>query len=711
MHTPSLHRRVVALGVVVVVVVLAAVNVLLYLAFRAQLLDQLHETLEERARLIGAEAATRTPEELATRLAELGVRATVRAANGTTYEAMPPSTGVWDSSGPLVSGDVALSDGSTVTVFASRTRVDDTARNLLVFQGVGLVVAGLLGTLLLLRASRVALRPLREIAASARRTSAGQRGERLRPDRPHTRLGQLASAYDEMLDSLESAVGDATRAQLEAEQLYLHLRQTIETANGAFVAMDSSGRIIDWNVRAEAMFGWSRREAVGRDLAETLIPPALRNEHSDGLRRFLKTGEARILGRTLEMEAVHRDGHHIPVELATWITYQGEEIRFNAFVYDVTDRREGQEAASRLAAIVKSAQEAIFSTTLDGKVLTWNRGAERIYQFSPDEVIGKDVGLLVPADRRQELQWVRERVLQGEDVQRYETVRLRKDGSAVDVAVTVSPIFDDDGRVTALSTIARDITDQRRMEARLNATRSALEDALEDARQSEERSRRFLADAAHQLRSPITGVRAAAETLLLTAEGEDRDRLLALLVRETARAARLVKSLLRLAQVDEGYVLPNDRADLGALCQAELDSTRSQAPHLAVTLQVGKLPEQPPEVDSHAVREIISNLLDNARRHAATRIDLLMESDGDEVRVRVADDGPGVPADAIERIFERFVSVDGKGGSGLGLPIARALARAHGGDVTYRTSEGFLLTLPLKCDAASDTASSVPVGK
>ncbi|MDQ4142442.1 MAG: PAS domain S-box protein [Actinomycetota bacterium] len=710
MQTPSLERRVVGLGVTVVVVVVAAVDILLYLTFRAQLMENLRELLKVRAEVVRTEAATHSGRELAARLSQLGLRATVRTPDGAVYQSHPPSpvlgpnfaSRAAKSESLWVSREVPLANGATATVFAPRTGVDDALRKLLVLEAVGLVVATLLAALLLLRTSGRALQPLRQIAASARRTSAGQRGERLSPDRPNTSLGQLATAYDDMVDKLEQAVRSANEAHLESDLLYLQLRQTIETANAAFIAIDASGAITEWNNRAEEIFGWLRKEAVGRDLAQLIIPPAHRAAHYAGLTRFLETGEHSVLGKTVEFEAVRRDGETFPVELSPWVTHVGDTVTFNGFVRDVTERRRGEEAIGRLAAVVASAQEAILSTTLDGTIVTWNSGAERVYQYPPLEAIGRSVSLIVPPEDSDCDRQMRERAMRGEAVGRYETVRRRKDGSLVDVAVTLSPIFDREGSVTGIAAVARDITDQRRIASVLDATLTALETALEEARYSEERSRRFLADAAHQLRSPLSGIRACAETLLRGWSETQGEELLADLVRETARAGRILTSLLRLARLDQGAMdLAVEECDVVALCQSEIDRARLRAPEIAIALNIGPIRHEKPKLDPRVVVEVLSNLLDNACRHATSRIDVRLCGDAAAMRIVVSDDGPGVPQAVAEQIFERFVSLDGKGGSGLGLPIARALAQAHGGDVTYE-GRAFVLMLPWQPSPAED---------
>ena len=699
MQTPPLRRRVIVLGVSVVVVVTVVLDVLLYLGFRDRLLDNLGDVLDERAELVSRAAARLEGPALAEELQSLGIRSTITAADGTVYRSEPPSPFLGrnlppgDPGGPTVGRRVALPNGATAVVFARRAGVDDALQKLLVLEALGLVLATALATILLLLASRVALRPLGDIAASAQRTAAGARGERLRPDRPNTALGQMAAAYDEMVDALERAIAEAREAQATTEKLRQRAREIIETSSAAFVAMDSSGAIVDWTPNAERTFGWSRDEAVGRVLAETIIPPAFRAAHQRGLERYLATREAPILGRPVELSALHREGHIFPVEVTIWATQEDGEAVFNAFVHDITERRRGQEAVGRLAAIVETAQEAIYTRSLDGTLLTWNRGAELLYGYTADEVIGRHVSIIIPPELREEVERSMETIRRGDVIRRHETLRRRKDGTDLEVAVTTSPIRDETGRVVAASTIARDITEQRRLASALESTLAALESALGEARRAEERSRRFLADASHQLRTPIAGIRALAETLLRGTTGEDRDRLMADLVRETSRAGRLLTSLLQLARLDQGRELAPEPVNLVALCESELDRQRALAPDLDIVLRADHLPEDRPEVDPHAVKEIVANLLDNARRHASSRIELTVGMVDGQVEIGVADDGSGVDEAMAERIFERFVSLDGRGGSGLGLPIARALARSHGGDLVYRDGR-FVLCLP-----------------
>ena len=220
-----------------------------------------------------------------------------------------------------------------------------------------------------------------------------------------------------------------------------------------------------------------------------------------------------------------------------------------------------------------------------------------------------------------------------------------------------------------------------------------LEAALDRAEGAEERTRRFLDDAAHQLRTPISSIRATVESLLSSTDSQQQDRLMAHLVRETSRASRLLRDLLTMARLDTGRPPAHAPVDLRLLCEEEVARARSLAPHLTITLDATD--SAVVEADTTGIQEAVANLLDNARRHARTRATVAVTRDDEQAHIEVADDGPGIRDEARELIFERFATLDGHGGSGLGLPIGRSIARAHGGDLRY-DHDRFVLSLPVE---------------
>lgn len=235
---------------------------------------------------------------------------------------------------------------------------------------------------------------------------------------------------------------------------------------------------------------------------------------------------------------------------------------------------------------------------------------------------------------------------------------------------------------------ARTDTELGRAAAAFDTMLDALEGAEATARASEARTRRFVADAAHELRTPLAGVRAAAEAALDPGlPAPDRDRLHLLLLRDTQRAARLVDDLLALARIDAGIELHPVPVDLLELARTEAERAGLLAPRLTVAVTGGPVVVRG---DPQRLGQVLANLLDNARRHTpdggTITVAVAPVGDGGTGTVTVTDTGPGVPASDRERIFERLVRLDDArsaddGGAGLGLAIARGIARAHGGEL------------------------------
>jgi two-component system, OmpR family, sensor kinase len=301
-------------------------------------------------------------------------------------------------------------------------------------------------------------------------------------------------------------------------------------------------------------------------------------------------------------------------------------------------------------------------------------------------------------------------------------VAIRLALSPLDVMTGLARSIARGGRGRRLSP-TRPNTELGRTAAAFDDMLDALEGAEHQARQaeaasraSEERTRRFVADAAHELRTPIAGVQAAAEAVLQASpevNQEDRDRLHLLLVRESRRAGQLVNDLLDLARIDAGVELNPSPVDLRSLADTQAERIRVLAPDLHVQVH-GHAPIV--SVDEARVTQILANLLDNAR-HATEpggHVTVWLRQSGRCAELLVTDDGHGVPAPDRERIFDRLVRLDtardrGSGGSGLGLPIARGFARAHGGDLTCEsppsgtTGAVFRLLLPIHVDAGTPT--------
>jgi diguanylate cyclase (GGDEF)-like protein/PAS domain S-box-containing protein len=252
-------------------------------------------------------------------------------------------------------------------------------------------------------------------------------------------------------------------------------RAMLDAALDGIVTIDHEGTILEFNPAAERIFGHACEDALGKQIAELLIPPSRREAHSRGLRHYLATGEGPVLSKRIEVPALRADGSEFPIELSiVRVDVPGPPV-FTAYIRDITEVKEREAALRESEAIVGSSFDAIVGRTLEGVVTSWNAAAEHIFGYSADEMMGRSIAILAPPERRDELDSINERLARGDLVERFETVRLRKDGARVEIESTVSPIVDDSGRIVGISAISRDISVRKRTEALAAGQASLLE--------------------------------------------------------------------------------------------------------------------------------------------------------------------------------------------------------------------------------------------
>jgi PAS domain S-box-containing protein len=254
-------------------------------------------------------------------------------------------------------------------------------------------------------------------------------------------------------------------------------RTFLDSALDCIITMDATGRVREFNPASERVFGFTRAEVVGKELADLIIPPRLRERHRQGLAHYLKTGQGPLLGRLIEIGALRRDGTEILVALAISATEIDGSPIFTAYLRDITEQKRAEEANRRLAAIIDSSGDAIISIDLDETITSWNKEAERLFGYTAAEIIGQPITVLVPPDRHNEELGIMERIRRGERIIRYQTVHGRKDGTLLDISLAVSPINDESGHVIGASKIARDITERVRSDRR-RATQYAVTNLL-----------------------------------------------------------------------------------------------------------------------------------------------------------------------------------------------------------------------------------------
>jgi PAS domain S-box-containing protein len=265
------------------------------------------------------------------------------------------------------------------------------------------------------------------------------------------------------LIELTLMIGLYRRAQAAVSAATAIRSASTEGALDCVITIDEGSIVREWNAAAEATFGFSKAEAIGRDLNELIIRPEDRARHRRGMQDLVASGTSPILDRRVEVTAVNARGDCLPVEL-TVTRIQHDPPLFTAFVRDLTDQRRRSLEIERLAAIVRSSEDAILSKDLQGVVTSWNHGAEELYGYKAAEAIGRPlVDLTIPADRVSEVDQIDLRVARGEPVA-MTTKRRTKSGQTVEVSLRAFPIRDLDGDIVGVSVSAHDITDRRMRE-------------------------------------------------------------------------------------------------------------------------------------------------------------------------------------------------------------------------------------------------------
>lgn len=572
---------------------------------------------------------------------------------------------------------------------------------------VALVVAGATTLIAYFAAGRIRrflTKPVAELASTAQRVSKTRDYSLRAAKYSEDELGQLTDVFNQMLIQIERQSG-------EIESRQKQFRIAVEAAPNAMVMVDEHGVILLVNTQTERLFGYSREELIGQSV-EILVPEQFRSRHPDFRETFFSEPKARPMGAGRDLFGRHKDGHLIPVEIGLSPINTDEGVRVLSSIVDITERKRTEEDTARLAAIVQYSNDAIISKSMDGIITSFNPAAERMYGYKAKEVIGKPVAILIPPDRPDELPMIMEKLRHEQPIVNYETVRRRKDGTLIEVSVTISPTRSADGRLIGASAVARDITERRRVEQErqhlLEAERVARGEAERASRLKDE----FVATLSHELRTPVSAILGWAQMLRsgnVPPTSEESAKGLEVIERNARLQTRMIEDLLDMSRIISGKIrLDVQSVNLADVIQAALATVRPAAAAKGIRLEA--------VLDSHAglmrgdpsrLQQIIWNLLSNAIKFTGRdgRVQVGLERVNSHIEVVVSDTGEGFKPEFAPYLFERFRQADSSStrrhsGLGLGLAIVKQLVELHGGTVTaHSPGEGkgssFIVSLPL----------------
>jgi PAS domain S-box-containing protein len=466
----------------------------------------------------------------------------------------------------------------------------------------------LLGFGIALALSRSISRPVRALTEAATVIAGGDLSHQVQIA-SRDEIGVLAAAFNQMMVNLRDLISQVR----ESEDRY---RRLVELSFDAVIIYNNEGNLVYVNPPGVKLLGAaSAVELIGKPILEFTHPDSLAGVQTRV--QQLKEGKGVPL---IEEKFIRLDGTSIEVEVAAVpITYQGHPA-VQTVIRDITERKRAQEVKAQLAAIVESSNDAIIGKTLDGMIVNWNRGAEDLYGYSAEEVTGRSVAILVPPDRADELSEILERLKQGERIERFETVRVRKDGQQIEVAVTISPIKDARGKIIGASTIAEDITERKARAAALEKERARIARDLHDS-----------------LGQSLTYLRLKLDEFTSTNSLPEIRPIRPQLTRmqDVANEAyELVRGLLAAAR-------PSNSTDLATALQAQAQSARNRARFKVNFIKEGQ-PRPLSPIVQHQVLYIFQEALNNVVRHAnARRVDFKLVWAEDILTIILADDGCG----------------------------------------------------------------------
>ena len=507
-----------------------------------------------------------------------------------------------------------------------------------------------------------------------------------------------------------------------AEDVEAALRAAlVQAALDCIIIIDSNGLIVEFNESAERTFGHQRGEVLGLPLAELIIPEALRGAHDAGFNKYLATGEHAVLGKRIEVPALHANGHELMVELAITPVHVKDQTYFTAYLRDVTaqkaDEEELKRSRQRYRDLFERSGDAIFIHTLEGEIVDVNARAEELVGWDRQSLVGMRLPELHPEADHQTAKGAIQSVKQDGEA-RMEVRFIHRSGVEIPTEVNARA-FEADDR-TLVHGVVRDVSVRARTEAELRTAKAEAERA--NAAKTE-----FLANMSHEMRTPLNGVIGPLGLI-------DREGLPDEVVRSIDLAESSAESLLTL--IDE--VLDISHIESGRVELVEevyapnnlLDQVReiftNSATDKGLTLEVEPLPQDlRVSGDPGRVRQVLFNLVGNAikfTREGGVILSARTErtDDQDQLRFDVVDTGIGIAEEELPQLFSRFQQGTGpigaiKKGVGLGLAICRELVHLMGGQIRVLSQPGagsrfsvFIPTRIHKVAASGQVNAQVP---
>ena len=480
------------------------------------------------------------------------------------------------------------------------------------------------------------------------------------------------------LTESEARLKIAIEATLRSERLFKSIALNIPRS--LIIVIDRQHRYVAVEGDLMARMGYDSKDYVGKHPLETSA--AERYEASQPLYERVLAGE------TFSVERKAATGedylvHFVPLNDEQETAYAGLIIAL-----DITEIKQAQEKSAKLAAIIESSDDAIISKTLDSVITSWNDSAQRIFGYTAEEVIGETIYKLIPEDRMREEPEIIARIRSGERIEHFETKRRTKDGRLIDVSVTISPVFDPQGKIIGVSKIARDITERKLDEARKND---------------------FIGMVSHELKTPLTSLGAIIQVANSKLKGSS-DTFIAGAMENAGRQVRrmtaMINGFLNISRLESGKLhIDKQSFDLEELV-AEVVSEISLAAS-SHEIRVKTTERVMIHADRDKIGSVLTNLISNAVKYSPKEklIEINCRITGEVAEVSVKDQGMGIKPEDIPHVFDRYYRVANShtqhiSGFGIGLYLSAEIIERHDGRIWVESKNGvgstFYFSLPLR---------------
>ena len=493
-------------------------------------------------------------------------------------------------------------------------------------------------------------------------------------------------------------------------QVISPLENILSSIGDGIIATDEQGRVIFINPVAQELTGWSSHEAHGESLENVfqIVNEDTRKPVDNPALRAIREGT--VFGLANHTVLLTKDGTERPIDDSgsPIKNASGAVIGAVLIFRDISRRRKTEKERGLLAAIVDSSEDAIVSKTLDGLIDSWNKSAERLFEYTAAEAVGRPITIIIPPDRLDEEKEILQRLRRGDRIERLETVRITKSGRPVDVQLTISPIRNHAGEVIGASKTAHDISVRKKLEAERAGLAERETAARKIAEQASLAKDEFIAQISHEIRTPLHSI--LGWTTMLRAgrvPAPEAPRALETIERNARVQIQLIDELLDVSRAIKGQIqLKVRRLEIGEVIDVALDSIRPaiQAKSIELRTQISDR-KSVVEADPDRLQQILWNLLSNAVKFTPSggAIDFSVHRSDHHLEVVVTDSGVGIDPEFLPLVFDRFSQAQ-KGtsaGLGLGLAIVRHLVELHGGIVQAEsggegTGATFRVVLPIR---------------